>query len=180
MKNYSIIKKFIVVISSFLLFGCSEAREMSDKVYYTAQIREKTAEILSKRYDMKIERYGANMRDKVNLIYIRFKIIGPIPQDKARRMILDSVDELVKQVNEYEPIQPYLENKPFGPENVAIMFLVKSGGFGEIKDPDFEHMGFNQGEIFYKSRNLQEQLGYVQEIRETYDEAKRKIQEENS
>jgi len=68
----------------------------------------------------------------------------------------------------------YVENGSFGPENVAITFLLDGENLKDIVHPDFVHIGFNRGELFFKSRDHWIQKDYILNIRETYDEAKRR------
>ena len=163
--------------TSFMPLSCKT--RLSKKVHCVAKIRENVAITLAKRHNIKIDNLGANMRDKVSLIYIDFEVPNKLTQNECRRLIMGCVDELIEQVNACTEIQPYLENRPFGPENVAIFFVINDGK-KRVNHPEFAHIGFNRGELYYKTRNLRQQRGYIQEIRETFDEAKRKIQEENS
>lgn len=160
---------FSVFLSIIYPLDCKE--ELPKKVQYVKQLRHHVAEILCKRYGIKVEEYGANMRDQVDLIYIRFRIPHAVTQDEARRLILDSVDEFVMQANSSQLIKPYLKNVPFTPENVALLFVVYDGKY-DAEHPNYVHVGFNRGELFYKTRNYRIQRGYIVEIRETYDEAK--------
>ena len=150
---------------------------LPDKVYYTNLVRSRVAKRLANKYDLKISQLGANIPDKVNLIFVEFEIERILTKDEYRKIVVDSVEEFVKEVNQYEEIQPFLANKPFTHENVALLFLISVNGDRAPEPPDFLYVGYNHGELFYKSQEYPGDDVFHENIREPYEEAKQKVLE---
>ena len=157
-----------------------EIHQPSEGVYHTNLIRSRIAKQIAKKYDLQIKHFGANVKDKVDLIFVDFEIERILTKDEYRKIVVDSVEKFVQEVNGYEEIQPFLANKPFTHENVALLFLISINGDRAPEPPDFLYVGYNHGEVFYKSQKYPGGNVFHENIREPYEEAKRKVLEDET
>jgi hypothetical protein len=97
---------------------------------------------------------------------------------EARRIIVDSGNEFLRAVNANEKLKPFLIKSPFTIENIRISIYLEANGF-DITGNRLAVIGLSKGRIYYNYEGKVESRGYSKEIEETYEEALKKIQEED-
>jgi len=175
------IAKIVISLLLVAIFGLSmsfyffesEPPEISDRAYHISYIRGLVAEKLAERYDMEVVSLRTNMREKVNLIFIGFKVDRVLTQDEAREMILDSVDVFVDEVNNYPEVHQYLQQVPFTREDVALFFNL---GNGRVTHPDLRYVGYHHDQLYYKTIDYNVSDDFVTVSRESYNEAIKKLE----
>ena len=62
-------------------------------------------------------------------IWPQYDPIGPVSKDRLREILVDSVEELLKQINADEELRPFLKNYPFTENEVEIeLYIVNKHG----------------------------------------------------
>jgi len=136
------------------------------------QIINETARSLEKKY--KMHACGFGMRERFKYLSISFQVNRPIEVDEARNLLIESVEELIENINSSKEIRPYLKEYPFTFQNAGITLL-----FSDQKGHDCYHpliidaMCTPRGLHFNTLNSKTHQ--YEQEYTETHEEALKKI-----
>lgn len=172
---------FIAIFLSNCIFGCnSKPKHISPPyVEMASKIRGTTAQKLAKRHNMNIFGIGGGMADCVNFLGLDFLIQGPLSKEQLRRILIDSVQELLKAVNGNEEIRPYLKNYPFTEREISVTLFIKDPNGKKIYDPEIGVASAGQGTIYYYTDDKENMYVYKQEIKEDYETALKIVQEEN-
>jgi hypothetical protein len=136
------------------------------------KILNQTANILKHRYNMKpIATNVAMPGGIVKLLGLDFQLLGPLEKEKIRNILIDSAQELLKNINADAEIRPYLESYPFTIQNVEInLFLIDAKG-SEINHPDIGIAGIAEGELDYLTLLYTDIPNQVTESKESYKDA---------
>jgi hypothetical protein len=97
---------------------------------------------------------------------------------EARRIIVDSGNEFLRAVNANEKLKPFLIKSPFTIDNIEVDIYLMDNGFDDT-DNKLEVIGLLKGQITYNYENKIKTRGYSKVIKESYEEALKKIQEED-
>ncbi len=173
------INKFFLLITMLLFMTSSCSAYSSDKTYYAGKIRREVANKLAKKYSMQPNCFGGSMLDKITMLSIGFEIYRPLSQEEARSIIVDSVEEFTRAVNNDPNIQEFLEKKPFGPENIVIDIIIFDEDGTKLYHPNLSLVVSSIGTVMYKTNDPKKEFGRKLIITETFDEAKQLIEEEN-
>jgi hypothetical protein len=151
----------------------------SEKQKLTTQIlKQVSQELQGEAHLYKVGDEG-KMFDQIELLGLMFSYYEPLDEDKARKLLIYSIDKLVATVNANQKIRPYLANYPFTPQNVRISIALFKPD-GSIRDfGDLSFVVSNAGKLKYVTSHPD--LSPQKVLRkETYDEAVAKIAAENS
>jgi hypothetical protein len=170
------LKKILVcsLLGAFFVFMLISKKESDSDDYaeMAYKIRNKVAENLSKRYNMKVIGLGGGMADAVNIVGIHFQIVGPLPKEELRRILVNSVKELLDGLNNDEKIRPYLKKYPFTSEgtNIAIFVVDKDGM--DVFHPNIDVAGvYYSGKLHFNTTDRDNRFEYKTEEEESYEEA---------
>lgn len=171
---------FAAIILSNCMYGCnSNSKHISPPyVEMASKIRSEIAQKLAKRYNMKIFGIGGGMADCVNFLGLDFQIRGPLTKEQLRRILIDSVQELLNAINENEQIRPYLKNYPFTEKEISITLFIKDPNGNKIYDPEIGIASAGQGTMYYYTDDKENLYVYKQEIEEDYETALKIVLEE--
>lgn len=148
-------------------------------VEMASKIRSEIAQKLAKRHSMKISGISGGMADCVNMLGLDFQIQGPLTKDELRRILINSVLELLKAINENEEIRPFLKNYPFTEKEIIITLFVKDKSGGNIFDPEIAVASSWHGTMNYNTNDKENMYVYKQKIKEDYETALKIVQEES-
>ena len=148
----------------------SDYDKMIDRVLY------KMGGVLEEKHKMKVIGDYAAAMDCVNVIGLAFQIKRPIDQDAARKLIVDCVEEFLKEVNQDQEIRPYLRNFPFTSNNIRIQ-IYNFESVGELySHPIIGYLIINDGVITYDTHEKGELLKCKSKIKESYEDALKIVQ----
>jgi hypothetical protein len=157
---------FISIMTSRLKHSSDDYVKMADII--TNRVIEK----LTKRYNMRVIGLGAGMADAVNIIGISFQIVGPLPKDELRMILVNTIRELLDELNSDEKIRPYLKSYPFTSEGTQIDIFVIDKEGKEVFDPDIGVVGVDySGRLSFNTTDRNNRFKYKTEEEETYEEA---------
>ena len=168
----------LCLILCFLLGCARDPLKEHEKAAYS--VMHKVSEILKTRHQLyysgRIESGGKNGYYVMGLNYDHF---GKITKDEGRKMIIDSVNTFLQEINSDPKLQKYLLKKPFLPADVWIMIFPFSIDGTDIFYPDIVVISAVQGKIFYKTKSPDQEYGYFTEEEEIFDEALRILEEQD-
>ena len=154
MKYYTILY-FLAFV--FMTASCNS--QNPSKSYYVGKIQKKVSKELRKEYGLQSCCFGSKMLDKIEMISISFVSYGPLSKDNARKILVHAVDRVIDLVNCNEGIQPYLANKPFGPQNVVIIITILDEKGNRMYHPSLSTASSSIGTVFFKTNDPDKQFG---------------------
>jgi hypothetical protein len=95
-------------------------------VIYNNQIGKPVFLQLKKENNLKVIESGWGLRGRKNIrcMHCGFAYHNEITVEEARKLLLETGNLYLKTINENEKIRPFLENYPFGPENIEIRIFI--------------------------------------------------------
>lgn len=166
MKKY-ILPFFILVIC--MCVGCERASVKSKLAHHAMA---KVAKTLNQRYQLKF--IGFSERAESNLyreIGLRLQISRVLSKEEGRAILIDSVKELLYELNGNPDLQEYLEPFPFTPDNVNIAIFVQLADGKTVYYPNILIFSLQDGKIEYDTKIPEKEFGYYTEEKETWEEA---------
>ena len=177
MKKFIII--FVIVIFVFMLWGINRILEFdkpSERSKLTDKIKAVTAKEIHKRFELRCIGTGGGDAHDVSMLFMAFKSYEPFDIQRGRKLIVDCVNEYLKNVNENEQVRPYLHNYPFLPENIEMVIF----GPNLIEDPpNLKSVSLREGVIEYRIKKT-ENSPLENTHEETFQEALKILEEEKS
>ncbi len=110
-------------------------------------------------------------------IGIWFEARGPLSKEKGRRIIVDCVNELLKQINTNSDFKQYMHEYPFTVENVNICLFVKDQDRRSLYYPNISVFAVHRGKVEYKTNSPEKKYEYYSCESETWEEALQKVTE---
>ncbi len=136
------------------------------------------AKTLSRRHGMSCVGSGGAMMYQVEYLDLTFSMNRPLDKDEARNIIIDAVDEFLKAVNNDIKLRKFLEVYPYGPKNISVGIMLRNYDGTKLFHPQLGTVGFVNGNVLYLTDDKENSWKYKEEIEESYDEAKRILEEQ--
>jgi hypothetical protein len=136
---------------------------LADEVTY------KTAEILSKKYNLVPIGTGGSAMYDIKRLALSFNCYRLLSIEQARGLIVTCVQEYLYQINTNTEIRPFLQNYPFAPKNIEIYIYLYRPDQQEIAYGQLWSAAALNGKIYYKTPKSEYQLEVLKE--ETFEEA---------
>ena len=170
------------VFTVFALIYCDVNKEESipvvDKKTVAHSILGNVDETLSKRYRFHSCGVGEATHKDDNLykeMGLLFKVQGPISKEEGRRILVDSVQEFLRQVNTHPDFRQFMHVYPFTPENIDITFFVSDKDRRGVFYPDIRVFAARRGKVTYQTKSSEQEYGYYTDEEETWDEALQEV-----
>lgn len=146
-------KILFVAIFTILLFGCSSDSKGGKLL---TKVRSEHVKELYKKNQFIPSATGAGGNGKkFNLIYLWLSTKKPLTIDTARRLLLESLKDLIDRVNSFEELHPYLVEVPFGYDKYEYSIdTIDQNGVVEffLDQPEPKHISYvllSHGELRY-------------------------------
>jgi hypothetical protein len=144
--------------------------ESPDYAVLSNEIQGNVAKKLAKKYNMHIFGLGSGLADRVNLLGLSFNLLGPLPKDQLREILVDCVEEYLTSINSNEAIRLFLKNYPFTPNEIEIELFLKDKKGYTILYPNISVATSKGGYLRYHMSD--DSIGpYKSSEKETYEEA---------
>jgi hypothetical protein len=179
-------KALIFVMISLFVFGCEKSSpilyerdpkwKIADEIYDN-EIGKKVFLQLKREKKLKVIESGWGLRGKktIRCMHCGFQYFNEITLDEARELLVEAANLYLKTINENERIPPFLENYPFGPENIEIrIFIYDSKGKNPSKEK-LQYITLQDGKFRYSTGELDSQGLFKDICVETYEEAQSKL-----
>ena len=98
---------------------------LANKIY-DSQIGKSVFFQLKKEKNLNVIESGWGLRGRENIrcMHCGFQYFNEITIEEARKLLMDTVNLYLKSINENEGIRPFMDNYPFGPENIEIRIFI--------------------------------------------------------
>jgi hypothetical protein len=103
---------------------------------------------------------------------LAFDIKGPMSRDEIRKMLLEMGQQFLNKLNQDKQLQPYLQHRPFTPDDIDLSLYFRDSKNGGLRDPHIGYAALRYGKLVYCV--IEEQNGIPRdkfEYKETYEEA---------
>lgn len=167
---------FLLLVTFFSGIIFTNRYSPPEYIAISDKIRVEVAKNLIKRHSMLVVGTRDGMIDCLNMVGLNFQIQGPLGKEILRSILIDSVEEFLKQINTDEKIRPFLKNFPFTEKEIEIVIFVKDKNDNELFDPDISVASAVNGKIYFNTVDKFNSRGpYKQWIEEDYQTAKAMI-----
>ncbi len=131
-----------------------------------------TGKRLEKKYHMSISAIGGASKEGIWLMSVGFDRLGdPMTIEEGRRVIVDCVQEYLKDINNDEALRSYLKIHPFTIDNlyITIFQFAKDGSL--FFDPILDSITVDKFGFVYSTTDPNNIYKYKNTFEETYEEA---------
>jgi len=137
----------------------------------------KTVEELKRKYQLSLIGTGGSGDDnEITMSSISFELAHSMSQEECRKVILDCAQLFLKEINSDAQLTPYLSVKPFGYKNIEVLIFMSHPDRSRPLHPSISVVSLTDGIIKYRTVNPENTYEYKSVVRETYEEALRKVQ----
>ena len=172
MKQIIFILLFVVTLATEV-FALSEREELSN------QILAKVGNELIEKYSLSLNGFGGSIHDGIRSMSLMFSIQKPLSKSEARKLLIECMLHLLDRVNSDEEIRPYLEEYPFPYKGADITIFIKNFSGKALYYPEIHSVSaYDNGRIYFHTKDINERYGYKTEESETFEEALEIVQSE--
>src|SRR5271154_2141431 len=176
-------------ILSLIIFLCSCSSPNNSTGYrptHESIEREKLANMILKKMAAKLKAdrglipcgSGGGTSNGVRMLALSFDYRKPLTIETGRELLVTSVVEFTKAVNQEVRIRHYLKNYPFEPKNIEVrIFLLNPNG--TVIDTGLCVISACRGSLCYNVRPSKDE-SFITLFEETYEEAVQKINEQHN
>lgn len=143
-------------------------------------IIENTAEKLSKKYNLEFIGQSESMMDCIHQMGIKLQTSYPLEKDEARRLIINTTEEFLRDINQNEKIRPFLEVYPFTPKNTSMTIFSSRSDNGIVYDPYIVVASIQKGKVVFKTNDPENRYKYKNIYTESYEEALKIVEAEDN
>jgi hypothetical protein len=171
----------LLILFLLILFSCSKDGSILQKkendlhketdMYEVIQIVSKKLQI---KYGLQLVGIGGGADEKgVWSLDASYKYSGPkiLEIEEARKIILNCIEEFLWEANNNLEFRPAMKEFPFSSKNIGILIITYDEKGNLVHFPYISVISHGDGIINYKSLDTKITLPYVNNRRETYEEA---------
>lgn len=165
---------FLVLFSSSFttsMFSKSVNERIPKDDKIALAIIDETAATLKRRHKLHPCGFGMGGMELFKTLDIQFQVIGTLSREKARVILLDCVEEFLKNINSNEEIKPLLINYPFSHENVSLTLFIRDKNNNKLYHPNISVVSFRRRGLEFITNDPDNEYKYKEEYLETYQEA---------
>ena len=143
---------------------------------YANKVMHSYSKKVKKEKDLDAFGMGGELMTNVKSFSLTYVSERKLNIDEARPLIVECIEDLLKDINDYKEIRPYLNDYPFTVKNLefGIMFMKPNGDI--IRDGHLADVTSLNGKILYRIRPLNTNR-FKKIYEETYEEALRIVRE---
>jgi hypothetical protein len=172
MKNKIVLLIILSIFTGFIMSNKQEDYQPSKAAQLANSTLAKTAKIIKEKYDIKPCGMGAAMPGgPIQELTLCFDTKNPFTKDQLRRMLINSAQELLNQMNENKEIQQFIKEPPFTIKNVQIIIYNSAKDGREVYDPGISTVEVSHGVLTYQTVDSSDTFKYKNTYTETYEEA---------
>jgi hypothetical protein len=134
-----------------------------------------TAKQLQQEKNLELLGTGGGMIDSIKCMGLHCRYRGRLEIKEARRLMVESVELFLSNINEHEKVRPYLCAHPFPVSGIDLMLAIKEENGSRVPSDQLSLMIAMNGDIWY--HNKDPKMDYVIH-RERYEEALAIVQKE--
>lgn len=119
--------------------------------------------------------YGGSMMDDIQSITLSFLSTYALNVDEARILYVEMMEELLRRINCYEKIHPYLHNFPFEEANIKLTISFVNSEGHTVRDGHVALMSIAKDHKLYFAAYNPDIEDFYDLYEELYGEARRKV-----
>lgn len=172
MKKITIFGLLGVMLFLYIVLGGCDNRTEDTKMVHKAVYN--VARTLNNRYQLHyIGLSEAGDKEHYKKIGLDFEMFRIISKDEGRKILIDCVEELLKEINSNPQLQPYLQPSPFTVANIEIAIFVRHPDGKAAYHPDLGILTVRGGIIRYSTDipEMRHKFGFYTEEKESYEDA---------
>ena len=171
-----LIFNFGVIIFVFSCsFGCSFfGYQSQDYEKIADKITERSAKKLKAQKGLVLIGTGGQMMHDIQMMAMSFNFYQEVDLSTARKLLIDSVQEYLSDINSNDKIRKYLHNYPFTDKNVEIVIFFHSPDGFKVSPGKINIAAANQGKVTYYI-DYPEKHTIKSIYKETYEEASQAV-----
>jgi hypothetical protein len=172
MKTTFVLLIILLIFTGFAMKDKQQRYYPSKGEQLVNDILAKTAKIIKDKYNLKPCGAGAAMPGgPIQEVTLCFDTKLPYTKDQLRELLIKSAEELLNQVNENKEIIQFLKERPFTIRNVEIIIYNNDKNGLEVFDPGISVARISQGNLIYRTTDVNDTFKYKNEFEESYEEA---------
>ncbi len=166
----------LLIFTGFIMKGKQQEYQPSKGEQLVNSILGKTAKIIKEKYNLKPCGSGAAMPGgPIQEVTLCFDTKLSFTKNELRELLIKSAKELLNQVNEDNEIHQFLKDHPFTIRNVEIIIYNHDKNGRGVFDPAISVARISQGNLFYRTTDVNDTFKYKNEFEESYEEALKAI-----
>lgn len=173
-------KNWILIL--FLLVGGMSSCQRSNSYTQSENDKEKCADNTLKKVALKLKREKGlspvgtmgQMLNEIQKLGLSFYYYKPVDIVEGRRLLVDSVNAMLDEINQDTRIHPFLIRNPFLPRNIEIRIILCDQSGRSVKAGSLWGMHISDGNLYYKIEHP-ETGRPLTVYKETYEEALERI-----
>jgi hypothetical protein len=169
-----ILSRFLLAgLVIFFLFLLSDSDQQSiDYEKIADNITNKTAKKLEEEKGLILVGIGGQMMNDIQKMSISFYLYHEVDLATARELVVNSVNEYLKEINNNKEIQPYLHEYPFTAKNIEISIFIYNSDRSDLPLNKIYCVSADEGKVSYFIRSL----GFYKPFsEESFEEAEDKV-----
>ena len=162
----------LLIFTGFTMKDKQQNHHSSKGEQLVNSILGKTAKIIKDKYNLKPCGSGTAMPGgPIQEVTLCFDTKLPYTKNQLRELLIKSAEELLNQVNEDKEIHQFLKDQPFTIRNVEIIIYNNDKNGLEVFDPAISVARISQGNLIYRTTDVNDTFKYKKEFQESYEEA---------
>ena len=131
------------------------------------------AKALSKRYRFIPVGFGGRMHDDIEKMSLSFNSYQERPLEDYRKLIVESAEYYLKEINSNEKIKSYLHNFPFDANNIELSIFIFKNSTEPVDIGNITCVTVLNGNVLYSVRETEYSTKNLSE--ESFESAKRLV-----
>lgn len=167
-------KIFISVLAVFLFifFSMNNFSSLPKQDQKSSQVIIKFGQEMKNKKNLNLCGIGGGANNGLWLLNASFETYQePLTQSKARKLIVECVEDFLSTINEDEQLKPYLKVYPFTIENIELRIFCYTPDKNRIFDPYIGVVSCLRGIINYDTNDPLDPYKYKANLEESYEEA---------
>lgn len=159
----------------FIGFGVpnkNQAKDPFEDERVINSILGKTAKIIKEKYNLRPSGIGVAMPGgPIREVTLCFDTQDVLSKEELRKLLINSAQEMLKQVNENEEVQQFLKTRPFTMNNVEVIIYNHDKTNSDVRDPEISTAHISQGELVYRTTDPENDFRFKNRFKESYEDA---------
>lgn len=137
-----------------------------------ARVREESIRLIEKKMDLKCVAEIGGMIGDVQLIGAKFQHNGELSIKEARKLLVDSTQIFIQQVNQDEKLRPYLRNFPATEQHIEVGIFIRQLDGNFLGNNQLKFVVSSKGYLYYWKDGNEGGLSEDYTPPESYSDAK--------
>jgi hypothetical protein len=167
-------KKMLVILTAFLFcFSCSNKYEIPVCEKAVNKQMGYSAKMLSQKYNIRPCAVTVAMPEcDIQYLELKFDMLGPLPQDNIRKVLINSVHDFLNNINNDRELCSFLTNGHLDISEVGITLFFSDANRYHINQPEIGIASIRKGELEYTRCDPNDiSINGMTSITETYEKA---------